>query len=337
MTNLVTGATGLLGMRIVFDLLKSGQEVKALRRKKSNLKVVKKVFRFYDKEVGENLFEKINWVEGDVMDIGSLETAMKDVDHVYHCAAVVSFHPKDFEEMYKVNQKGTENVVNLSIDCGVKHLCHISSIAAIGRSKIGQEINEKTEWASSKFNSNYAISKYSSEREVWRGIEEGLSATILNPGIIFGAGSTGKSSASLFSAVNDGLKFHTAGSGSFVDARDVSKVAMRSVKEKINRERYILVSENKPMREIFHYIAENMGKTPPKYFAGKFLLGLGWRVSAVKDFIFGTKSPLTKESARAASTGFDFNNEKAKNKFGIKFIPCQESIAFFAEFYSPLS
>ena len=336
MTNLVTGATGLLGMRIVFDLLKTGQEVRALRRENSDLEIVKKVFQFYDKAEGENYFNKINWVVGDVLDIYALEAALEGVSYVYHCAAMVSFHPKDFDSMYVVNQKGTENVVNLSIDAGVKHLCHISSIAAIGRSKIGQEINEKTEWANSKFNSNYAISKYSSEREVWRAMEEGLSATILNPGIIFGAGATAKSSATLFSTVSDGLKFHTAGSGSFVDARDVSEIALRSVEQKINRERFILVSENKPMRTIFEAIAVNMGKTPPKYFAGKFLLGLGWRISAMKDFFFGTKSPLTKESARAAATGFDFNNEKAKKRFEIDFISCQESISFFGEFYLPL-
>jgi len=285
MINLVTGGTGLLGMRIAYDLLSSGQQVRVLRREKSDLNVVKNVFQFYDKNNGDNLFQKIEWVEGDVLDIFSLEEAMKNVSHVYHCAAVVSFHPKDFKDMYRINQKGTENVVNMSVSCGVEHLCHISSIAAIGRDKIGVAIDEKTEWITSKYNSNYAISKYVSEREVWRGMEEGLPAVILNPGIIFGAGAKGKSSASLFSVVQDGLKFHTKGSGSFVDVRDVSKIALKAIEQKITRERYVLVSENKPMRKIFENIAGKLNKNAPRIFAGKLLLGLGWRIMAAKERI----------------------------------------------------
>ncbi len=334
MMNFVTGGTGIVGIRLLFDLLKDNQEVRALRRKTSNLSVVKDVFRFYDEEYGMNLFDKIEWVEGDVLDVLELEEAMTGCDMVYHCAAVVSFHSKDFDVMYEVNQRGTENVVNVAIDLGVKKLCHISSVAAIGREKEGRKIDEKSEWVRSKYNSYYAVTKFSSEQEVWRSAEEGVDVVILNPGIIFGAGTKGKSSSSIFTAVKKGLRFYTKGSGSFVDVRDVSRIALKAMNNyALTRERYILVSENRSLKSVFDLIAESLGKPKPSILAGKLLLSMGWRLFYLKDYLLGTKSDLTKESARSAQSTFEFINSKAKREFDIPFISVKDSISYFSSFY----
>ena len=55
-------------------------------------------------------------------------------------------------------------------------------------------------------NSNYAISKYLSEQEVWRGIQEGLPAVIINPSVILGPGDWRKGSSKIFQKVWEGLK-----------------------------------------------------------------------------------------------------------------------------------
>jgi nucleoside-diphosphate-sugar epimerase len=95
-------------------------------------KQIEKVKKIFEHKNQITLFEKINWVKGDITDIPSLEKAFEQVTHVYHCAAVVSFEPNEQELIKKVNIEGTANIVNCCIDFKVKKLCHVSSIAALG-------------------------------------------------------------------------------------------------------------------------------------------------------------------------------------------------------------
>ena len=76
---------------------------------------------------------KLHWVKADVLEIDSLEEAMQNVQQVYHCAAIVSFNPKQKELLNKVNVEGTANVVNACLTAGVKKLLHVSSVSALGR------------------------------------------------------------------------------------------------------------------------------------------------------------------------------------------------------------
>src|SRR6185295_8650851 len=171
---LVTGGTGFLGMQLLRELVKRGEKVRAIKRSGST--------SFLEEE----FTRQIEWVEGDVLHIPALEEAMSDCEKVYHCAAVVSFLPKDHERIMKVNVEGTANVVNVALEKKIKKLVHVSSVAAIGSSRNDEVVNESTEWESG--NSNYALSKFLGEREVWRGIAEGLNAVIVNPSLIIGAG-----------------------------------------------------------------------------------------------------------------------------------------------------
>ena len=67
--------------------------------------------------------------------------------------------------MYEINIKGTANLVNVALAHDVQALCHVSSIAALGRVKEGKEITEETKWGDSKDNSHYSITKYKSEQK----------------------------------------------------------------------------------------------------------------------------------------------------------------------------
>lgn len=172
---LVTGGTGFLGSYLLRALVTAGKPVRAL----------------YRRHIPDQLLDvkdRVEWVQGDVLDVGSLEEAMQGVAQVYHCAAIVSFHPDRRAQMLKINVEGTANVVNIALDAGVKKLVHVSSVAALGRAKEQAAINERSQWEESSNNSYYAISKHLSEMEIWRGIAEGLPAVIVNPSIILGSG-----------------------------------------------------------------------------------------------------------------------------------------------------
>ncbi len=325
---LITGATGLLGSRLLFDLASKGHRVRALRRSTSRMNCVDHYFGTHPE-----LLEKVEWVEGDVSDIFSLEAAMPGVTQVYHCAAKVSFQPSDRDYMHHINIDGTANVVNMCLMKGVKKLCFVSSVAALGRTGTEEVIDESAVWKTSAMNSAYGVSKYGAEREVWRGVAEGLDAVIVNPGVIIGPGNWKTDSSMLFRQVAKGLKFYTSGVTGFVDVADVSQIMISLMEGEIVNERFVLVSENKPFRDVMNRIADRIGKKRPGIYAGPLLSGLAWRVEFLKWKISGYKPVITKETARSATNKHYYSSAKILKTLGRDFIPIEKSIDNVAEIF----
>src|SRR5919205_1364617 len=102
---LVTGGTGFLGAYVIKNLVEEGVAVRAIRR--SN-----KLPFFIPKPI----LDKVEWVEGDVLDVMALDDAMQGAEAVIHSAAIVSFGKSNRNEMYKINIEGTANVINAAIE-----------------------------------------------------------------------------------------------------------------------------------------------------------------------------------------------------------------------------
>ncbi len=323
--NFITGGTGLVGSHLLYDLLREKKNVRALNRKSSDLDFVKHVFSYYTDNYNE-LFKKIEWVEGDILDVFSLEDAMQDINHVYHCAATISFDPKDREKVLKINIEGTANLVNAAMQKDVKKLCHVSSIAALGRASDEEYVDENTQWETSKNNSVYAIGKYGSEREVWRATEEGLDTVIVNPSIIIGPGKWGDGSSAFFKSVSDGLKFYSTGINGFVDVRDVSKAMIMLMESDVINQRYILNAENISYEKLLNTIAQHLNVKPPSIKATKFLSEMAWRLEKVRSFITRSTSIITRETARTALSKYLYSNVKISKQFDFTFIPVEQSI-----------
>ena len=167
----VTGGTGLLGSHLLYSLTSKDNKVRAIYRDKSKINQVQKLFNFYN--APKTQCQKIEWVECDVLDIATLDEVMQSVEEVYHCAAMVSFLKRDYSLMLKTNRVGTANVVNCALTNGVKRFCHVSSTAAVGKTydETGAGyVVETNKWDPEDNHSGYAITKYLSENEVWRGI-----------------------------------------------------------------------------------------------------------------------------------------------------------------------
>ncbi|HVA98447.1 MAG TPA: NAD-dependent epimerase/dehydratase family protein [Bacteroidia bacterium] len=330
---LVTGGTGLVGSQLLYDLVKSGKKVKALKRPESNLSSVKKIF-FTNGDASETLFNQIVWVNGDVRDLFSITEAMQDVDYVYHCAASVSFNSKDKKLLYQTNEEGTENIVNASLEKGIKKFCYVSSVATLGKAVNNELITEET---FSKFlvdNSNYANSKYAAEREVWRAAAEGLNVVIVNPSIILGSGDWRKSSSAMFKKAYKGLPFYTSGSAGFIDVRDLSKIMIRLMESEITKERFIVSAENCSYKNLFEMICKEFGKKLPKLYATPFLTEIAWRLDLFKSKITGKNPILTKEIARASQEKNYFSNEKIKSALSYQFMPLDQSLKDICAIFS---
>ncbi|UMB59439.1 NAD-dependent epimerase/dehydratase family protein [Lutibacter sp. A80] len=322
---LVTGGTGLVGSHLLYQLSLENNTIRAIYRKKSNLEAVKNVFSYFSTDF-EKLFKKIEWVEADITDIVTLEKAFKNITEVYHSAALVSFNPKDYNKLRKVNIEGTANIVNLCIENNIKKLCFVSSIAAVGSSINSKLIDESNEWDIEKSNYGYAISKYGAEIEVWRASQEGIPVVIVNPGVILGAGFWNTGSGNLFSKIYTGFRFYSEGITGYVSVNDVVKAMVLLMKSGVKNERFILISENISYREIFNTIALKFNKKKPTIKVTKLMSEIGWRLEIIKSLLTNEPPLLTKHSSKSIHQKRFFSSEKIKKTVNFKFEPISKSI-----------
>jgi len=314
---LVTGGTGFLGSYIIKELVERNYPVRAIRRSTSKAP-------FY---IPAWILEKVEWVEGDILDPVSLEEAMVDTDAVIHSAAVISFHKVDKKKMYHVNVQGTANVINAAIEKNIPRFVHISSVAALGRSKTGGHVNEERKWQESNIHTHYAISKYKAEMEVWRGIGEGLNAVIINPSTVLGYGDWDTSSCRIFKTIYNEFPWYSTGINGFVDIEDVARTTVLLMQSDIKEQRFIANGDNWTFQQLFNTIADGFGKKHPHRRATPLFGHLAWRIEKFKTLFSGERPLLTRESARVANSNTFFENDKLLKALPqFSFTPLQESI-----------
>lgn len=329
----VTGGTGMTGSYLLFKLAKKGYAVNALKRESSDISTCKKIFKSLA-ENGEELFSKINWANGDITDYSSVNEAVKDANFVYHTAATVSFKPKDRERMIYNNVQGTANIVNACIENSVKKLCHVSSVAAIGNAPEGELLKEEFEITDFENISDYAVSKYKSEQEVWRGIAEGLNAVIVNPSLILGAGNWEVGSPRLIKTIWDGLKYYTKGINGFVDVRDVADIMILLTESNISSERFVLNGENMAFKDLFDIIAENLNKKRPAVYANSLMLHSLKYFDGLRYILTGKEPRITKYTLRSAQQKHGCSNKKIKDALNCQFIPIEQSIKDICQIFN---
>lgn len=322
---LVTGGTGLVGSHLLYFLSREHSELRAIFRRSSDLNGVKKVFSFYGEE-SEGFFERIRWVEADLLDLSALEDAFLNVTHVYHCAALVSFITSDYQKMRRVNIEGTTNIVNLCISHKVKKLCYVSSVAAIENRAEGEVTSESDHWTNTGGKSGYAITKYGAEMEVWRASQEEIPVVIVNPGVILGSGPWHKGSGTLFRRVDQGLPFYTTGVTGFVDVQDVVRIMISLMEGSIQNERFVVVSENLTYRDVLFKIAESLKKRKPSIKINRWMTEFIWRFELVKSKITLTPPLLTKHTARSSVSNHPFSSQKIMDALDYTFTKMDDCI-----------
>lgn len=309
---LVTGGSGLLGKELITQLLTQGKQVRAIYNKTP---------------LPQFSAGTIEQMQCNILDVVGLEEAIKDIEQVYHCAAVVTFNPKKKMEMFKINIEGTANVVNAALDAGVKKMVYVSSVAALGRIREDTIINENMNWTEETSNSSYGQSKYLAELEVWRGIGEGLNAVMVNPVVILGNGDWNSGSSQIFKNVYNEFPWYTEGTTGFVDVRDVVKAMLQLMDSDITAQRFILSAETRKFRDVFNLIAKAFGKKPPHKKVTPLVAAIVWRLEALKSK-FTKKEPLvTRETAKTAMAKVNFDNSKIKKYLpGFSYRTIEETI-----------
>jgi dihydroflavonol-4-reductase len=317
---LVTGASGFLGSELVKQLIANGESVRIIVRPSSDISDL------------ASIKDKIEIMEGDILDVPSLEIAMDGIEKIYHSAAVIGYDDSFYDSMYKCNIEGTANVVNVALTKGIKKLLHVSSIAAIG-GKPNDLITEETKWEKNEWTTHYGITKMLAEREVWRAEQEGLEVVIVNPGIILGSSSNeNKATMRVFKRIASGkMPFYSNGTNGFIDVRDVAKICIQLMNSPVHSERFILINQNLSFKDYFERIAKRLNVQPPKRALNKTLgnvfLFADWMASTLSR----RKRSFTKEIFKVSMEHFEYSNEKIKRQLDYTFIPFDETIDTIAQ------
>src|SRR5690606_480556 len=180
----------------------------------------------------------------------------------------------------------------------------------------------------------YSLSKYKSELEVWRGINEGLNAVIVNPSLIMGLGSYQKGSGAIFEVIRKGISIYPPGSVGIVDVEDVARVMILLMgREDIVGERFILNSENISHQDLMQRIARLLGKKEPTIAANRIMLSWAWRLAKFASLFTGKKPAMTRETMRAAQAKLAYSNKKITDVLGYRFLPVDETLEKIANTY----
>ena len=317
----ITGANGLLGSFIVRKLIEQQKQFVALKRSGSDTSLL------------NDVAEKVNWRDADILNPLSLEEALEGCTHVIHAAAMVSFNSHRADQIMEINTIGTRNVVNACLQQNIRKLVHISSVSALGRQKDQVLIQENNKWVDNPANSVYAKSKYRAELEVFRGQEEGLNTVTLNPSVILAPADWQRSSAKLFRYSWKARPFYIDAYLNYVDVRDVASIACNFVASDHIAERFIINAGNISFKSFFEKVASHFEVNPPRVRLSKKTLLLMARVESVRSLISGSEPLITRETAQIAESRFLYDNKKIKKILNFEFQSIDNTLEWCCNYY----
>lgn len=313
----VTGATGLVGKYMVKALLSRGENVVAFYHRAP---IENTQQWLLDQGLSVEVLSHLHWRSAADW---HFEAPDHGVKALIHCAAMVSYHKADHEQMMEVNVKHTERWVNWCLEYQIP-MGYVSSIAALGKAAEGKPIDEQCFWQPSKDHTEYARTKFLSEMEVWRGHEEGGQFVMVNPGVIIGECMPGQSTAALFQTVARKWGGYPQGGTGWVSAGDVARALIQLMDQKCWGQRYVLVAENQTMQWAFEQIADALHIKKPFWKVNAAVLKMLWLLDGFKEKFLGVKAQITEEAIRNTAVINQYSSQKVMDQLDFKFEDMQE-------------
>ena len=184
----VTGASGMLGVYICRALLARGAQVIGVVRNVDKAAFLKKEGAFGPP--GQK--STIEFRKADLLDASSLASAFAGCDAIVSNAALYQITNLNWEDNYRPNKIGTENVFNAAAQNGIKRIVHISSVAVYQFSIFG-EIDETSSQINGEAREGgaYRATKQLSEELAWKlAAQHDIRLTTLRPSGVYGARDT---------------------------------------------------------------------------------------------------------------------------------------------------
>jgi dihydroflavonol-4-reductase len=296
-TVVVTGASGHIGGNLVRELLDQGRAVRVLVHR--------------DRRAIEGL--DVECVEGDVCDATSIAKAFEGAGTVYHAAAHISLLGSEWRRLESVNVCGTRNVVEASLQCGVRRLVHFSSIHAMEQRPLDVPIDETRPLVNSEGSAAYDRSKAAAEREVRDGISRGLDAVILNPTAVVGPYDFRPShlGQTLLALGRGQLPALVRGGFDWVDVRDVVEAALCAEKQAPLGAKYLLSGRWASVVELATLAEQITGVPAPRFACPLGLALVGAPFSTAWYSLRGERPLFTKFSLRTLRSNRRISHARA--------------------------
>src|SRR5690606_16292691 len=213
---------------------------------------------------------------------------------------------------------------------GVKKLCHVSSIATLGKSKGPMEVTEESEWNEQDANV-YGMTKYAAEMEVWRGSQEGLAVAIINPGVIVGPGFWQTGSGELFRTAIKGRNYYPPSGTGFVAVRDVAEIMVYLMAAPIKNERFITVGANLSFKQILTQLTTYLDRPQIGRKVQFWQLKILWRLDWLWHLLSGKKRNLTKNTVESLRHRQIYSSKKLMDLLHFKFRPLESALLFASQ------
>jgi dihydroflavonol-4-reductase len=258
---------------------------------------------------------EVDLVEGDLLDLQALSSAMAGCELVFHVAAVSDYWRTPAETIYRVNVEGTQNVVDAAIHARVKRLIYTSSIGSLGVPPPGKLLDETATFNLPPARFPYGHSKHLAEESVRLGIVQGLDAVIVNPTSVIGPRDIHWIGGSLLREAQRGWTwFAPPGGTTWAAATDVGLGHVLAAEKGQTGERYLLGGENLTHRQALTIAMGIVGGRPPLVtLPGPLISGIGIFARAAGRLL---RLPFSADQAWLSRLDIYCDSNKAQQELG---------------------
>jgi dihydroflavonol-4-reductase len=275
---------------------------------------------------------------GDVRDPRSLRRAFDGARVVYHAAVYISLLWGEWPECEAINVRGTRNVIQASLECGVRRVVHFSSIHALQQEPLDVPVDESRPLVVDSSCPPYDRSKAAAEREVREGIERGLDAIVVNPTAILGPHDYRPSHFGqvLLSLGRGRFPALVEGGFDWVDVRDVVEGALRAEEKAPTGASYLLSGHWVSLCEIAALIEEIVGVRPPRIVCPLGLARFGAPFITALFQLVGKRPLFTSVSLQAVCGNHSISHERATKDLAYHPRPFRESLVDTLRWFSEM-
>lgn len=310
MNILVTGANGFLGSHLVRRMNQLGFNIYGLVRPNSNLDLIKDL--------------NINLIEGDVTN--SLESLnLPSIEMVFHLAAIMGTAKSLRDDLYKVNVKGTENMLQWSLKNKVRRFIHVSSIVALGAlTEAKGAITEKSSFSEIlRSLHNFESKRQAQELVLDYARTTNLDTVVVNPSLIYGPGDARKTIRKGNLKIAQGkMPFSLPGGVNVVAVEDVVEGMLAAAEKGRRGECYILGGENILTKDLFAMIAQANHQTSPSASLPAWFL----KSMALATETFRIRSDINREAIQSLLLYHWCDSAKARTELNYKSRSAREAI-----------
>ena len=320
-TALVTGSSGHVGSNFIRELSKQGFTIRCID---------------FDGDYRAYEGFEVEVIKGDITDKESLEPIFKNVDIVFHTAALINLDRRYRKQIRLVNVAGTKNVCEAALQAGVKKLIHLSSVDAFYRFPIEEPLLESRKLIDDPNAVPYDLSKADGQKVVLQFCEKGLDASIIHPTSIVGPNDfkPGLPMQEMVNLANGKRKLLPNWGYNFVDVRDLCLTAIAAVELGRTGQNYIVGGEYHMYSYIAELMEEQLGRTVLLSTIPDFVSYLGLPYEYIKSLITGKPRVLTIDTLHTGKSGNKVvPSTLAREELGHNPRPLKESIYDMVSFF----